>query len=38
MEILILLVIFSAGVGYWANSWGRNGWLWVLQLQFSLHF
>jgi hypothetical protein len=28
MEILILLVIFMTAVGYWANSWGRNGWLW----------
>lgn len=30
MEILIFLVIFSILVGYWANSWGRNGWIWGL--------
>jgi len=28
MDILILLIVFSALVGYWANNWGRNGWLW----------
>ena len=28
MDILIFLVIFSALIGYWANNWGRNGWLW----------
>lgn len=28
MDILILLIIFSALVGYWANNYGRNGWLW----------
>jgi uncharacterized membrane protein len=28
MDILILLVIFSGLVGYWANNYGRNGWLW----------
>ena len=28
MDIIILLVIFSALIGYWANNYGRNGWLW----------
>lgn len=28
MEILIFLAIFSVAIGVWANSWGRNGWLW----------
>jgi|TARA_R110000782_G_scaffold9574_4_gene30739 hypothetical protein len=28
MDILIFLIIFSGLVGYWANNWGRNGWLW----------
>lgn len=28
MDILIFLIIFSALIGYWANNWGRNGWLW----------
>ena len=28
MDILIILIIFSGLVGYWANNWGRNGWLW----------
>ena len=28
MDILIILIIFSALVGYWANNWGRSGWLW----------
>ena len=28
MDIIILALIFSALVGYWANNWGRNGWLW----------
>lgn len=28
MEVLIFLLIFSFAVGYWANSWGRNGWGW----------
>ena len=28
MDILIFLLIFSALIGYWANNWGRNGWLW----------
>ena len=28
MEVLIFLVIFSVGVGAWANAWGRNGWGW----------
>jgi len=22
--------VFSALVGYWANNWGRNGWLWFV--------
>jgi len=30
MDIIILLVIFSALIGYWANNYGRNGWLWFL--------
>jgi hypothetical protein len=25
---IIFLIIFSALIGYWANNWGRNGWLW----------
>jgi phosphotransferase system glucose/maltose/N-acetylglucosamine-specific IIC component len=28
MDIIIFLVIFSALIGYWANNYGRNGWLW----------
>lgn len=28
MEIFIFLIIFSVGVGAWANAWGRNGWGW----------
>ena len=28
MDILLFLIIFSALVGYWANNWGRNGWVW----------
>lgn len=28
MEILIFLAIFAVAVGYWANAWGRNGWVW----------
>lgn len=30
MDILIFLIIFSALIGYWANNWGRNGWLWFV--------
>jgi len=30
MDIIIFLVIFSALIGYWANNYGRNGWLWFL--------
>lgn len=28
MDIILIAVLFSALVGYWANNWGRNGWLW----------
>ena len=28
MDIILIAVGFSALVGYWANNWGRNGWLW----------
>jgi sugar phosphate permease len=28
MDIIIVFIIFSALIGYWANNWGRNGWLW----------
>lgn len=28
MDILFFLIIFSVGVGFWANAWGRNGWAW----------
>ena len=28
MDIILIAVIFSALIGYWANNWGRNGWLW----------
>lgn len=28
MEVFIVLAIFSALVGVWANAWGRNGWSW----------
>jgi|TARA_R110000851_G_scaffold276910_1_gene429976 ribose 1,5-bisphosphokinase PhnN len=28
MDILVLALIFAAGIGFWANSWGRNGWAW----------
>lgn len=24
----LFLVAFSAGIGYWADAWGRNGWAW----------
>ena len=27
MDIILIAVGFSALVGYWANNWGRNGWL-----------
>lgn len=30
MEIVMFLVIFSVIVGFWANSWGRNGFMWGL--------
>jgi hypothetical protein len=30
MDIILMAVVFSALVGYWANNWGRNGWLWFL--------
>lgn len=30
MDILIIAAVFSALIGYWANSWGRNGWLWFV--------
>jgi hypothetical protein len=28
MEILFFLVVFSTLLGLWANSYGRNGWVW----------
>jgi len=28
MDIILIAVILSGLVGYWANNWGRNGWLW----------
>ena len=28
MDIILIAVIFSALIGYWANNYGRNGWLW----------
>ncbi len=28
MEIIFFLIIFSIGIGAWANAWGRNGWTW----------
>jgi uncharacterized membrane protein YcjF (UPF0283 family) len=28
VEIILLLIIFSVAVGYWADAWGRNGWAW----------
>ena len=30
MDIIIFALIFAALVGYWANNWGRNGWLWFV--------
>jgi len=30
MDIVIIALIFSALIGYWANNWGRNGWLWFV--------
>ena len=30
MDIILIAVVFSALVGYWANNWGRNGWLWFV--------
>lgn len=34
MDIIIFAIIFSALVGYWANNWGRNGWLWFVVALF----
>ncbi len=28
MDILIFLLLLSGLVGYWANTLGRNGWVW----------
>jgi hypothetical protein len=28
MELLTLTIILAVAVGFWANSWGRNGWVW----------
>ena len=28
MDIILIAVVCSALVGYWANNLGRNGWLW----------
>ena len=28
MDIILIAIAFSGLVGYWANNWGRNGWLW----------
>ena len=28
MDIILIAVIFSALIGYWANNYGRNVWLW----------
>ena len=30
MDIILIAVVLSALVGYWANNWGRNGWLWFV--------
>ncbi len=30
MDIILIAVVFSALIGYWANNWGRSGWLWFL--------
>lgn len=30
MEILLIWAIFCILIGVWANSYGRNGWLWGL--------
>ena len=28
MDIILIAVVFSGLVGYWAHNWGRNGWVW----------
>lgn len=30
MDIILIAIVFSGLVGYWANNWGRNGWLWFV--------
>ena len=30
MDIILIAVVLSALVGYWANNRGRNGWLWFV--------
>lgn len=32
--VLFFLCVISAGVGLWANSWGRNGWGWGIAAFF----
>jgi hypothetical protein len=29
MEILLIAVILSGAVSFWANSWGRNWFVWL---------
>jgi hypothetical protein len=28
MDIVILSLAMSVGIGFWSNNWGRNGWVW----------
>ena len=30
MDIILIAIVLSSLVGYWANNWGRNGWLWFV--------
>jgi heme A synthase len=30
MDIILIAVIFSGLIGYWAHNWGRNGWIWFV--------
>jgi phosphate/sulfate permease len=30
MEILILAVVFSVLIGFWANAWGRDAIIWFV--------
>ena len=34
MDIILIALVLSGLVGYWANNWGRNGWLWFVVALF----